>query len=385
MDQKKETEAIWKKTLRCAVSAVSAVLCGIMIVFLLSSIFLGSSFGGLGKSIKVASYEIMSRFDIFITNTISTAMDGVLEMEKIYLLSDNDQVAPEPNQQNFGSTTDEVFLKDLIEKASGHLDGQELFFNTERQLLENTSVNYYLDDSIFALTWKQPIQGVIYTFAEVKIQHPTQFRRFLADGVYGSDKQYLTSQMAASVNAVVASAGDFYKYRPNGLLVYHNQIERFNGTDLDSCFIDTNGDLLFSKAGELQSEEELQEYIKKHNVRFSLCFGPVLIEDGKSCVPDRYPIGEISGNYSRSALCQLGSLHYLLVTVNDEPGYPWFPTLYTFADSLIALGIEKAYTLDGGQTATIVMNDQVINRVSYGAERYISDIIYFATAIPDFE
>ena len=385
MDQKRENETIWKKLLRFTEVAVVAAVCGIMTVFMLSAIFLGSSFGGLGKGIKIGSYEIMNRFDIFITNTISTAMDGVLEMEKIYLLSDNDQVAPEPNQQNFGSTTDTALLQELMEQAKPRLDGDELYFNTERQLLENTSVNYYLDESIFALTWKQPIQGVIYTFAEVKIQHPTQFRRFLADGVYGSDKQYLTSQMAASVNAVVASAGDFYKYRPNGLVVYHNQIERFNGTDLDSCFIDTNGDLLFAKAGELKSEQELQEYINRHNVRFSLCFGPVLIEDGKSCVPDRYPIGEISGNYSRSALCQLGPLHYLLVTVNDEPGYPYFPTLYTFADSLIALGIEKAYTLDGGQTATIVMNDRVINRVSYGAERYISDIIYFATAIPDSE
>ena len=50
---------------------------------------------------------------------------------------------------------------------------------------------------------------------------------------------------------------------------------------------------------------------------------------------------------------------------------------------IMKLGVRHAYTLDGGQTATIVMNDEVINHVSYGAERYISDIIYFATAIPN--
>ena len=44
-----------------------------------------------------------------------------------------------------------------------------------------------------------------------------------------------------------------------------------------------------------------------------------------------------------------------------------------------------AYALDGGQTAAIVMNDQLINKVSYGAQRKISDIIYFATAIPEDE
>ena len=60
-----------------------------------------------------------------------------------------------------------------------------------------------------------------------------------------------------------------------------------------------------------------------------------------------------------------------------------FPTLRTLSRALIREGIQKAYALDGGQTATIVMNDEVINHVSYGSQRYISDIIYFATAIPE--
>ena len=100
-------------------------------------------------------------------------------------------------------------------------------------------------------------------------------------------------------------------------------------------------------------------------------------------MPYDYPLGEISGTYARSAICQMGPLHYVLVTANNEDIYMNFPTVYSFADTLVSVGIEKAYTLDGGQTATIVMNDQVINSVSYGAQRYISDIVYFATAIPE--
>ena len=60
-----------------------------------------------------------------------------------------------------------------------------------------------------------------------------------------------------------------------------------------------------------------------------------------------------------------------------------YPTIHTFSNALFELGIPDAYALDGGQTATLVMNDQVINRVNYGAERYISDIVYFATALPE--
>ena len=43
-------------------------------------------------------------------------------------------------------------------------------------------------------------------------------------------------------------------------------------------------------------------------------------------------------------------------------------------------GCLQAYAVDGGQTATVVMNDQVRNHVNYGSERPVSDIIYFATA-----
>ena len=371
-----------------ALTTSKYILAGIsllLVLFMLSIICMGSSFGGYGGMISSLGINIQEQLSIFANHTTSQALDGLIPVERIYVLNDSDIVAPEPDQNAFGSTDDPSSLQWLINKAHPRLNGEPLFFKMDAPLFKGSEVQYYLDDSMVVLTWKQVFHSAVYTFSEVKINHPSQFRRFLADGKYGSDKQYLTSQMATSVNAVVASAGDFYKYRNKGLVVYNGKVERFNGTMLDSCFIDDKGDLLFSKAGILQSQEDLEQYVKDNNIRFSLSFGPILIEEGKSKVPGQYLIGEINGNYSRSAICQLGDLHYLFVTVNDEGGYHGFPTLYTFAKTLVSQGIEHAYTLDGGQTATIVMNDQVVNHVSYGAERYISDIIYFATAIPENE
>ena len=59
------------------------------------------------------------------------------------------------------------------------------------------------------------------------------------------------------------------------------------------------------------------------------------------------------------------------------------PTISQFADRMIAFGCEKAYALDGGQTGTIVTNDKLMNHPDYGTQRTVSDIIYFATALPD--
>ena len=377
---KREHEPASRRVTRgkTVIAAISALL----VLFILSIILLGSSFGGLGGVLTTLGTNVQERLDIFSNHTISNALDGLILIERVYTLNDSDVVAPEPNQDAFGTTNDPASLQWFIDEATQRLNGEELLFKNDTPLFQDSEVTYYLDDTIAAVTWKQTFHRAVYTFSEIKIEHPSQFRRFLADGKYGSDKQYLTSQMASSVNAVVASAGDFYKYRQWGLVVYNNKVERFKGTYLDSCFIDDKGDLIFVGAKELKTEEELRKYVMENNIRFSLSFGPILIEDGKSQVPNSYLVGEITENFSRSAICQLGELHYVLVTVNDEPGYRKFPSLFKFADTLISQGITHAYTLDGGQTATIVMNDEVINHVSYGAERYISDIIYFATAIP---
>ena len=72
----------------------------------------------------------------------------------------------------------------------------------------------------------------------------------------------------------------------------------------------------------------------------------------------------------------------MLVTGNSE-NQGAVPTVFEFAEVGMMLGCDKFYNLDGGQTAVICMNDKLINKVVYGSQRRISDIIYFATAIPN--
>ena len=82
-------------------------------------------------------------------------------------------------------------------------------------------------------------------------------------------------------------------------------------------------------------------------------------------------------------LCQLDDLHYLVITVNREGVYRNVPNLKMLQDELMKFGVRHAYTLDGGQTAALVMNDKLINRVDWDEQRLISDIFYFATALPE--
>ena len=355
---------------------VSLVLTAVILLGLLGHV--GSS--GVSNSTDVA---IMDKFDQYVTNNILAELGDKLDVERSYWLNDNDMVAPKPRENCYGQSDDAASLQWLLNDAAKLLKGQTTLFTTETPIKAGTQVQYYLDDTIFAVTWKQVVNNCTYTFSEVKIAHPSQFRRFLSDGQYGSGVLHTSSEMATSVNAVVASAGDYYSYRPGGVVINNGTIHRSIGFNtLDTCYINSDGDLLFTRRGELSKLDELKQFVEDNNVRFSLCFGPLMLLNGENCVPAYYSLGEINDIYPRAALCQMDKLHYVVVTANmEEPNYNR-PTVAGFAKSLQDMGIPTAYTLDGGQTATIVMNNRVINTVSYGAEREISDIIYFATAIP---
>jgi len=332
----------------------------------------------------VAKIGLMDKFDMYMTNRISDALDGVLSVEKVYWLSDDDLVAPEPDQACFGEADDPKELQWLLDAAAELLDGQETCFTTETQIMEGSKVMYYLDETIFAVTWKEVANYCVYTYSEVKIADASQFRRFLAGGEYGSEKQFVTTEMAASVNAVVASSGDFYRFRNFGIIVHDGIVRRVSNWGVDSCLIDDKGDLHLIHRGDMLTMEEAQKYVDENNIRFSLAFGPILIEDGvRQWVDQNYLLGEVKDCFPRSALCQKDELHYVLVVSNHEGEHFLTPTMNGFAIEIEKLGCDKAYTLDGGQTAVIVMNDQLINSVHFGYQREISDIIYFATAVPD--
>lgn len=370
-----------KKIARGGMAFVSVLL----IVLTLATLSSASGFADKGEQTGSLELELMDRYDMRMTNQISDALDGVLAIDKVYWLSDDDMVAPKPDPAKYGISKDPAELGWLIEESKDLMDGQQLLFSTDTPVYPKTEINYYLDETILAVTWKQGMDSM-YTICEVKIQHPSQLRRYLAGGEYGAKMQLQTSNMAATVNAVLASAGDFYGFRREGVIVYDGLVRRTNPRRVETCYIDRNGDLLLSHCGELGEMDEAQAFVDAHDVRFSLSFGPILVEDGYPVdIDPGYYLGQPCDNYPRAALCQLGPLHYLVVVVNKEAEYGHTHSLYEFQKNVASLGVKTAYAIDGGQTATVVMNGKVLNKLATGSQRYITDIFYFATALPDGE
>ena len=78
---------------------------------------------------KAADVTIMDKYDMYVTNAIADALNGVLsvEIQKVYWLSDHDQVAPEPNPAGYGEVNSFEELKPILKKA------EELLVRVNRQ------------------------------------------------------------------------------------------------------------------------------------------------------------------------------------------------------------------------------------------------------------
>ena len=99
-------------------------------------------------------------------------------------------------------------------------------------------------------------------------------------------------------------------------------------------------------------------------------------------------------NYNYAYISQF-SRYYFIDDYYTENGF-WFAqmTVDVLASFKTAIGTstqyieraankQNAYALDGGQTTVITMCGDLISRPDFEHQRQISDIIYFATAIPN--
>ena len=329
--------------------------------------------------------SLTENLDIYMNNAASDALGDLAYIRKIYTIEESATVAPVPAPNGFGTTDDPAVIQALIDQAWELLEGQEMVWSPDADFVPGEPMRYYYDDTILVIQWKEYIEERCCTCAEVKLAHGSQLRRKLAEDTYGSSVQLYASEMAAASNAVIAINGDFYNFRNLGITAYQRKLYRNNPATVDSCFFTAEGDMLFSRAGELMKAGETEKFIKDNNVVFAIAFGPVLVDKGELQYCASYPIGEIDMEYSRSCIAQKDTLHYFLMTINHTDDARPRANINELARFVHSKDVIKAYTLDGGQTAEIVMMGGPVNKVDFGNERAVSDILYFATAIPSQE
>ena len=317
-------------------------------------------------------------------------------VKKHYKIERDAVAAPAPDPACFGtiSIDEPEKVLEIIQQARdmGLLrEDETVAFDPSVKFYYDEQIEYYLDETILVICWKELIEGNTCSFAEIKISDPSQLRRKFADDTFASANQYYSTELHKSTNAVLSVNADFYQNRDFGVVVYNSRLYRFPTATytgnykkyncLETCYVNDKGDFLFTELGQTFTQEELERYIAENNILFSMSFGPVLVRDGEVRQCDWYPVGEINKGYSRAGIGQVDELHYLYMSLNHSPEAEARWTVNQFARHFGEKPVINAYCLDGGQTSEIVFRGRPYNHVDYGKERPVSDNIYFATAI----
>ena len=348
---------------------------------------------------NAGSTNLISRLDAGLNNSKANALSDITYIPKHYSIPESDTVAPRPNEACFGSVSPDQApsVMDIIQQAqaSGLLEGQDTIFSPELNFKSGTNIQYYYDETILTIIWKEIIEGNTVTCCEVKIADASQFRRKFVDDTFGSSNKLFATSLAASVNSVVAMNADFYMFRDFGIVVYNRDLKRFSEVTYtgnykkynctDTLFVTDQGEFLFWHRLQEATPDQMRAYIAENNILFSIAFGPILVENGELKVCDWYPAGEIDRGYSRAGIGQKDHLHYFYMSLNHSPQKEARWSVNHFGERMYERGLQQAYCLDGGQTSEIVWRGAPFNYIDFGGEREVSDIIYFATAIPETE
>ena len=240
--------------------------------------------------------------------------------------------------------------------------------------------NTYEDPSISVSVESMEEDGVIWHIARVRIASPAQLRTGIAGEKVSSKKTRPVSSMAKMYNAVIAMNGDdFIMDSKKTTFEYRmgNKIRSKSNRLKDILIIDENGDFHM-----FQKSENIKEY--KGQIINAFTFGPALVIDGELINTDKGYGYNPNGKEPRAAIGQTGSLSYVMV-IAEGRGESSGVNHQQLAQKMYDIGCIQAYNLDGGNSAEIVFGDQIFKGMPGGDERSISDIIYFASAIPEGE
>jgi len=243
----------------------------------------------------------------------------------------------------------------------------------------------YEDASIRVQMETREEDGVIWRIAWVEIASPTQLRTAYFGKSIKSDTQDKISRLAPKMNAVIAINGDNYgqEKAKHSFIVRMGEVRqtKLNKTK-DILIIDENGDFhtFINSAGADTFAKDTG-----HTVVNAFMFGPALVREGEIVSLKREYGFNPEGTQPRAAIGQLDRLSYVLViadnaTGSDKKG----ATHQQLAKFMQELGCREAYNLDGGNSAIMMYNGTMLNN-KMGQERDVTDMIYFATAVPPEE
>ena len=225
---------------------------------------------------------------------------------------------------------------------------------------------------------------VTYYVGDVELSDATDLRAGFANNQFGTNIIEPTSEIAEFYDAIFAINGDYYGFRETGIVIRNGIVYRDDGARTGLA-IYADGTMEIYDETTTTADELLIA-----GVWNTMSFGPALVNDGEIVdgienveVDTNFGNHSIQGDQPRTGVGIIdndlqGGAHFVFVVVDGRsPGYSDGVTMTEFAEIFLELGATEAYNLDGGGSATMYFNGDLVNNpLGDGEERGTSDILY---------
>lgn len=280
--------------------------------------------------------------------------------------------APETSAPS-ASTSVSTRASDTTSATTTTTAPEEIFSDSDEPIITENS---YLDRNISVeITTYREYETEIYV-ADVIIRDPEFLKTAFAKNSYGKNIISYTSTIARQNNAIFAVSGDYYGIRTRGYVIR-------NGVLYRDAVLQGNEDLVIWNDGSIDviNENDISAAeLYNNGAAQVLTFGPGLIIDGEISVTTEDEVGKAKASNPRCAMGIIDELHYVFVVSDGRTSESKGLSLYQLAEFMEDLGATTAYNLDGGGTATMYFNGNVINKPTSNGkeikERGVSDIVY---------
>lgn len=235
----------------------------------------------------------------------------------------------------------------------------------------NTGVNalysYQSDTLRVAISMVQE-NDVTYYVADIWVKNIDAFKTAFAKNQYGTGIHQEPVKTANANNAVFAITGDYYGARNKGVVIRNGDLYR-DSVNSDVCVLYADGVMETYRAADFNMQEAAMRGAWQ-----AWGFGPALLDNGQAITEFD---SAIKGKNPRNAMGCYEPGHYCFITVDGrQEGYSVGMTLAELSSVFAALGCKTAFNLDGGATAEMIFQGELVNK-PYNGGRQSSDIICF--------
>ena len=208
--------------------------------------------------------------------------------------------------------------------------------------------------------------AVTYYVADIYVSDLKYFKTAFAGNKFAIGNSAHTYEIAKANDAVIAINGD--NCIANDGPVVRNGILYRSTSYKDVCVMNNDGSMQTFTANEFDMNK-----IKSQGAYQVWTFGPMLLNNGETMAKFN---STVNIDNPRTAIGYFEPGHYCFVVVDGrQPNYSKGLTLQEMSQLFHDLGCKVAFNLDGGQSAEMALNGELVNQ-PYDNGRPIGDILY---------